>query len=214
MFASGANAAEPATAGRDSIGYVYSSDGKKFSNYGRNPVAQRGAIPSAAGLTNVRAIFEPPMIYLYHTLRYPQDEPSGDATTASQVGVQMLAMERPFRIQMPVLEQDILPPERMTLAQTTYPICLSTVKDLALTVSCVYSDKATAGVRLHVISSPDGVRYDTRNLATFDDQVRPGSLSQSTYSISPRVRYVVVFVENLDKTENVTKIKITATLGG
>jgi len=214
LFASGATANDPPAAGRDSIGYAYSVDGKKFSKYGRNPVAQRVAIPSVAGLTNVRAIFEPPLIYLYHTLRFPRDESSGDATVASQVGVQVLAMERPFRFQMPVLQQDILPPERMTLAGATYPICLSTVKDLALTVSCVYAEKATSGVRLHVVSSPDGVHYDTRNLETFDDQVRPGSLSQSTYSFSPKVRYVVVFVENLDKTENVTKIEVTATVGG
>ena len=69
-FYGGVKAYEPRMLSRESIGYAYSFDGYNWIKYGLNPVATRDANPNAASFAELRTIWEPPFIYVYHTLRY------------------------------------------------------------------------------------------------------------------------------------------------
>jgi len=52
------------------IGYAHSRDGCNFTKYPGNPIALTERCPPANAFAEVHALFEPPLIYLYHTLRF------------------------------------------------------------------------------------------------------------------------------------------------
>lgn len=197
----------------ESIGYAYSFDGFKFTKYGRNPVAKRQANPNAAAFAEVHAIVEPPFIYLYHTLRYEKRNNRSFPWT-EDLGVQVLVTERPFSLDMPVLNLESLGPGKTTRLDDAPPVCLGNVKRVALTVECTYRRSAKKAIRIHVRSSYDGINYDTTDLYTFNSDVKPGQLSRRTFELDAKVRFIKILVENLDDSESISNVKITATLGG
>ena len=90
---------------RESIGYAWSSDGYTFVKHPQNPVAPRESNPNAAAFAEVHCIFEPPFLYLYHTLRYLAPRTPADQKKFPMVenlGVQVLVTRRPFELDMPV----------------------------------------------------------------------------------------------------------------
>jgi len=111
MFYGGAKLYRPRIVTRESIGYAYSFDGIHFTKYGRNPVATREAEPNAAAYAEVHSIIEPPFIYLYHTLRYKRpwrERFEGQFPTVEDLGVQVLIMQRPFSLDVPILSRPTL----------------------------------------------------------------------------------------------------------
>jgi hypothetical protein len=56
--------------------------------------------------------------------------------------------------------------------------------------------------------------YDTTDLYTFDNLFREGQTVQKTFELDSKVRFIKVMVENLDDSESVSDVQITATLGG
>src|SRR5262249_11404282 len=100
MFYGGAKEYKPRRLTMESIGYAYSLDGYNFIKYGGNPVASREASPNAAAFAEVHALFEPPFIYVFHTLRYIEPEkalqPGG--IDVEDLGVEILAMEKSFHL--------------------------------------------------------------------------------------------------------------------
>ncbi len=197
----------------ESIGYAYSFDGFKWFKHGKNPVAARQANPNAAAFAEVHAIFELPYIYLYHTLR-PERYEGRDPMDVEELGVQVLVTQRPFRIDMPALYLEKLAAGATTELDNAPPICLSNVTRLSLTAECKYSENAKKPIRIHVRASYDGIRYDTTDLYTLDNDLRPGQLARKTFQLDSKVRFAKVMVENLDKEESVSDVKIIATLGG
>jgi len=196
----------------ESIGYAYSFDGFKFTKYGRNPVAKRQANPNAAAFAEVHAIIEPPFIYLYHTLRYERRGNRSFPWT-EDLGIQVLVTERPFSLDMPVLNLESLDAGKTTPLDDSPPVCLSNAKKAALTAECTYSQNAKKALRIHVRSSYDGINYDTSDLYTFDNEVKPGQLSRKTFELDTKVRFIKVLVENPDESESVSNVRITASLG-
>jgi hypothetical protein len=85
---------------------------------------------------------------------------------------------------------------------------------LSLTAECKYSKKAKKPIRIHVRASYDGLKYDTTDLYTLDNDLQPGQLSRKTFQLDSKVRFTKVMVENLDESESVSEVKIIATLGG
>ncbi len=80
-----------------------------------------------------------------------------------------------------------------------------------------YGGTELYGPRLESVGyaySFDGINYDTSDLLTFDDEVKPGQLSRKTFELDTKVRFIKVLVENLDESESVSNVKITASLGG
>ena len=217
MFYGGAKLYKPRIATRESVGYAYSENGFHFAKYRRNPVASREAEPNAAAYAEVHSIIEPPFVYVYHTLRYKKPwRPRFEEQfpTVEDLGVQILVLQRPFRVDMPVLTIKRLEPGAHTSLAECPTICTSQVEKVAMTLSCGYGEKAKAGIRVHVRSSPDGARYDTGDLHMFSHDFGPGRTCRKTFSFEPAVRFIKVAVENLDGTAGVSNVEITATLSG
>ena len=194
------------------IGYAYSLDGFNFVKYGRNPVAVRNANPNAAAFAEVHAIIEPPFIYIYHTLRYTHKD-NDDYPWIEDLGVQVLATQTPFSIDMSVLDLPTLAPQTTTALEDSPPICLSHINRFALTAECSYSSNAKKPIRIHVRASYDGVKYDTADLYTLVSVLQPGQKARRTFPLESKVRFVKVLVENADASESVSELRITAHLG-
>jgi len=217
MFYGGAKLYVPRILSRESVGYAYSFDGFHFIKYGRNPVATREAEPNAAAYSEVHSILEPPFVYVYHTLRYEKpwrERFKPQFPTVEDLGVQVLVLERPFSLDVPVLNRPSLAPGRTTALGDSPAVALGHVARAALTVECTFKEEAKRGVRLHVRSSPDGLKYDTTDLYTLEVGPAPGQTCQQTFTLAPNVRFIKALVTNLDSSESVCDLKVTATLGG
>ena len=107
---------------RESVGYAYSFDGYHFTKYGRNPVATPEAVPNAGSFSEVHAVFEPPFIYLYHTLRYKTANAGDedDYPMVEDIGMTVLATQTPFKIDMPAVIEQALGPRKMTTLDSSH----------------------------------------------------------------------------------------------
>ena len=201
----------------ESIGYAYSTDGYNFIKYSGNPVALRERNPDASAFAEVHAFFEPPFVYLYHTLRYISRGGmyKPNVRVEEDIGVQILATAMPFRLAMPVLSINSLSAVAISPLEICPPISLEHISDLAITAECTYHPEAKKGLKVHVRASHDGVHYDTEDLYTFDNKFKIGQFRISkTVELAPKVMFIKVIVENLDKTKDITNVKVTVTLGG
>jgi len=194
----------------ESIGYAFSHDGYHFRKHLHNPVALHERNPGASAFAEVQCLFEPPLIYLYHTLRYLASEDPG----AEDLGVQVLATSVPFKINMPVLRTSALLAGTMSELALCPPMSLDHVRTLALTVRCAYDRDASAPLRVHVRASDDGLTYDTADWHVFDIEVSPGHTAQKTVDVSASPRFVKVLLENLDPRCSARDLAATATIGG
>jgi hypothetical protein len=197
----------------ESIGYAYSFDGLRFYKYGANPVAVRQANPNAAAFAEVHAIMEPPFVYLYHTLRY---ERAGerDFPWTEHLGVQVLATQTPFSLDMPVMHRKTLRPGETTALADCPPVSLGHVAKAAITAECTYPNAAAMAMRVHVRASYDGVHYDTVDLESFSVDSRPGQTARKTIELDTGIRFIRVLAENPDGAESVSDVKIIASLKG
>lgn len=219
MFYAGAKVQDPRILSRESLGYAYSTDGFNFRKYGRNPIASRDTDPNLACFAEPRALIEMPFIYVYHTARYKEPWRAKHKDIFPRVedlGVQVLVTQRPFKLDMPVVNLDSL------AAGASHPqdivdspsVALDAADSAAITVECRYDAAAAQGLRIHVRSSHDGRHYDTSDLQTFDLPVSPGELCRKTFPLESDVRFVKFIIENLDDAQSIADVKLTATLGG
>ena len=193
----------------EQIGYACSADGVHFAKYPRNPVVSLAMHPDTSAFAEVHALSEPPFLYLYHTLRYA----STGYLATEDIGVQVLATSTPFRLPMPLIQVETLSAGESTAVGACPALGLRSVSQLALTVECAYHAEATAGLRLHLRSSPDGIHYDTVDLRTFDCACTPGASVTQTFEMNPAVLWAKVVCENTDPAWPAGQVKITATLG-
>ncbi len=219
MFYGGAKPSHPRFASRESIGYAYSRDGLHWTKYDRNPVAQRQDNPNAAAFAEVRALWQSPFVYCYHTLRYEKPWRERDKQPFPDVedlGVQVLVTQRPFALDMPVLERHELGPRQSSSLslEETRCIALSNVTSASATVECKFDGAAKGGLRVHLRSSTDGKNYDSEDFQVFDVVARAGETARQTFHIMPNVRFLKAIVENLDESQPVKDIKVQATLRG
>lgn len=211
MFPAGAKQFDPRIKTRESVGYAYSYDGIHFTKYGLNPIARREANPNAAAFAEPRVLIEFPFIYIYHTLRYIELNPP--YANIEDLGVQVIATQRPFSLDMPVLIKEKLDAGERTKLAESPPLCLGNIESVAITVQCQY-EKGQKPIRLHVVSSTDGLVYDTADLYTFDHDFKPGKTVRKTVDLNTAVRFIKIIVENQDMSGNVSELKVTATLKG
>ena len=190
------------------IGYAYSYDGFHFTKYPGNPIALTEHSPHSVAFSEVHAWIEPPLIYLYHTIRY-KDMGMG----REDIGVQIMAMENSFRFAMPLLQLGALEAKEQTSLDLCPPVRLEHVKSVALTIETKYHPEAKNGLCAHVVGSSDGVRYDTEDLYTFKIPLKKGKSVCKSIEICPQVMYLKVVLENLDKSKKVSNLSVTATLG-
>jgi hypothetical protein len=209
-FYGGAKQEFPRIRTMESIGYAFSRDGYHFIKHVDNPVALRDRDPNASAFAEVQCLYEPPLFYVYHTLRYLR----GGREDIEELGVQVLATSRPFKLNMPIMQVAELAGGATTDLSTCPNICLDHIHSLAFVVRCAYDGAAEAGVRLHVRGSADGFAYDTSDHQVFVQGGLPGEVAQSTFDASASPRYAKVLVENLDPSHSVRDVAITAIMGG
>ncbi len=216
FFYGGSHSPPPGSPGTseslESIGYAYSFNGYEFTRYAANPVVLWERTPDTSAYGEVQALVEPPFIYLYHTIRYI----SRDLWTAPRgedLGIQVLSINPHFRLSMPILNMNSLDPKKQSLLENCCPVSLQTASNLALTIECNYNAEAKAGLLLHVISSYDGINYNNIDLYSFDVGLRAGQTTNQTFELTPKAQFIKVKVENLDKSNPVKSLNVTATLG-
>jgi hypothetical protein len=219
MFYGGGKPTDPRMLSRESIGYAYSRDGFHWVKYGRNPVATRHAEPYAAAYAEVRALWEPPFVYCYHTLRYEKPWRDRDKEVFPHVedlGVQVLVTQRPFALDMPVLLRAELGPGESTTLSTDESRCiaLSNVTSASIQVECKFGVGAKHGLRIHVRPSADGETNGTEDLHTFEMSARPAETAIQAFPIQPTTRFIKVIIENMDESLPIEDIKVQATLRG
>ncbi len=217
MFYGGAKIHPERIRTRESIGYAFSRDGRRFQKHPQNPVGPREANPNAAAFAEVHAIYEPPFVYLYHTLRYIEPRTAADKQrfpNVENLGVQVLALSRPFRLDMPLAHLDILGPKAMTPLIDAPPINLTDVREVSLTLTCTYSAKATGRVRIHVLPSDDGVRWPTSDAQRLDADFKPAQSIRQTFRVGAKSKFIKVVPENTDVSQGVSALDVVATLGG
>jgi hypothetical protein len=193
---------------KESIGYAYSLDGVHFAKHPLNPVAPREANPNAAAFAEVHAHWEPPFVYCYHTHRYNDAE-----GVVEDLGVQVLAMQRPFGLTMPVLLREALGAGETTALPECPPVALAAVRSCALTVEATYPADAQAGLGLHVRASRDGLACDTEDLCAFTLPCRPGETVRATFAAPAGPQFLKCLVDNPGLTP-VVALRVDATLEG
>jgi hypothetical protein len=218
MFYGGGKPAIPGLLSRESIGYAYSFDGFHWTKYTRNPVAVREAEPGASALAEVHALFKPPFVYCYHSLRFSRPQPGREKLfpCAQNLGVQVLAVQRPFSLEFPVISRrQIEAGKQTTLVDgDSHCVPLGNVSSASITVECKFNSEAKTGLRIHMRSSPDGERFDTEDLAVQEVEPKPGKLVRQSFALPTAIRFLKVIIENLDTSMPVTDIALSATLRG
>ena len=190
----------------ESIAYAFSLSGKQFHKHPANPVVMRERCPDTAALSEVHTLFEPPLFYAYHTIRYI-------SRGGEDLGVQVLATSVPFRFDMPVMTMDRLAAGAVTELDACPPIGLENINTFALTAECAYDASAKAGLRVKVFPSYDGLSYDTEPIACFDNAFEAGQCGRKTIAVDPMVKFAKVALENLDGSSALSDVKVIATLG-
>jgi hypothetical protein len=203
----------------ESLGYAYSFDAVNWHKYQANPVVPLSRVPDASGFAEVHCHVEGPYIYVFHTLRYYTGEGTARGLGSypdwdtEDLAVQVLTIDPHFKISFPILMMDSLGPGQSSKVQACLPIGLEAASKLAIATECTYDSDAGAGLRLHVRGSDDGVHCDTVDMFTFDIDFRPGETVRKTVNLSPNSKFAKVVVENLDRSEAVKSVNVTATVG-
>lgn len=199
----------------ESIGYAWSDDGLKWHQHPWNPVASRHAEPNAAAYAEVHAVMQSPFVYLYHTLRYEHHEEKGAFPWFEDLGVQVLALERPFHLLWPVLERDELVAGSSSHLEHCPVIPLGAVQSAALTVEfhCAKGE-VDSPVRIEIFASADGLRFDTQPYQTFERKPESGKRVQFTVPIDDSPRFARIRIVNGDGNMALKSLKVTASLSG
>jgi len=208
----------------ETAGYACSLDGFHWMKHVDNPVAPRENNPDASAFAEVHALWEYPFYYVYHTLRYSSR--ADFEPWAEDIGVQILATDTPFRLSMPAVSLESLAPGQISdLNHPLYesgrtarlsgcpPISLTAASSVSLTTECTCHEKAERSLRVHVKSSSDGIHFDTEDLCSFDIAPKAGERVRKTQGLQAEVMYIKVQVENLDKKQAVSDVRVTVTLG-
>ncbi|MFC1738885.1 hypothetical protein ACFL1G_07555 [Planctomycetota bacterium] len=203
----------------ESLGYAWSFDGISWHKYQANPVVPLSRIPDGSGFAEVHCFVEGPYIYVFHTLRYYTGEGTARGFGSypewetEDLAVQVLTIDPHFKVTFPILMMESLGAGKSSRIQSCLPIGLEAATTLAITTECTYDSGAKAGLRLHVRGSDDGVNCNTVDLYTFDIPLNAGETVNKTVEMSPSVKFARVIVKNLDGSQKVNSVNVTATVG-
>lgn len=215
MFYGGAKTNKIRLCSKESIGYAYSTDGKHFTKYSFNPVAHRESVAFGAAMAEVCFLPEYPYIYLYHTLRYTkpwrkEDEPI--FPLVEHIGAEVLCVADKFNVSYPVYTLNELKPNESAKDLSKLPLTVAEAKEMAITVSCSYSEKAShpLNIRLYTATNPE--EFDTIPYKTFTLNLAPGKKIQQTFRTDICAKFLCIVAENPDPVASVSDISVSATL--
>lgn len=112
-----------------------------------------------------------------------------------------------------ILDLDSLAGGEKSLLQDCQLLDLSKVSALAITIRATHGSGATAALKVHLLASPDGSIFDTKDYTSFDADLKVGAESQYTVAITPDPYYLKVQVENPSGQPTATDIDVFAVLG-
>jgi hypothetical protein len=205
MFYGGARLHPERLLSQESIGYAFSPNGWAFQKHPRNPVAPRENNPDAAAFAEVHCHIEPPFVYLYHTHRY------NSRPNVEHLGVQVLALQRPFSLAMPLLQVASLGPDQQTTLDDCPPLCLAQVSNATLTVEGHYPDTGSGELVVTLFSSADGLTYDTEAICLQHVSCGHGRVTRRTFAIPADVMFLKCLLHN-SSVVTASDLKLTATL--
>ena len=163
-------------------------------------------------------LIEPPFIFAFHTLRYLDPKyvcrVKGRTSFQEDLGVQVLAMQRPFRLEMPVLEMETLPPNGKSELSDCPSICLQNVEHVTITAKCRFPVASAGPMRVHVRSSVDGLNYGAEDLSILDEKPKQGKTVIGRMELKSTVKFIKMVIENLDGQAPCEKINVTVLLSG
>ena len=162
----------------------------------------------------MHAVFQPPLVYLYHTLRYLAPRTPDDQERfplVENLGVEVLATVRPWELDMPVLDQPTLGPGQGTPPSESPPVSLRGLSRATVTAQCKYGEKATRGIRIQVLRSEDGGQWKAAEV--FENESRAGQTVRTTYPLHLDSKFVRIVVENRDPSVGVMNLTVAAKLG-
>lgn len=84
---------------------------------------------------------------------------------------------------------------------------------LAITVETTFNAAATQGITVHVLTSYDGINYDTNDWDAFNPDFTAGASIQQTKNYETSPAYIKVLIENLDTAQSVTNTKVYSIVG-
>ena len=193
------------SARRSAIGHAYSSDGFSFTLSKWNPVVRPEDF-GARYLGETYTLARPPLFLVHSTYITPAGISGISVNAVAAKGTEFK------EVGIPMVNLASLPEGTSSTLTDCQPLYLGTAKHLALTIECTYNAAAIQGMKVHIISSPDGINFDTADLYTFDNDLVPGGVGRKTITIEPDVRFLKVLVENPDATP-ITNVRVTATIG-
>ena len=147
-----------------------------------------------------------------HILYHNKDLYSGKWVT-EDLAIQVLTIDPKFKLAVPVLHNVSLNPGQSTRLEECLPIGLEAATTLSIAIECKYAADAKAGLLVHVRTSDDGVHFDTVDQNNFEIDLQAGNTTRKTVDISSNARFVKIMVENLDKSNSVESLNVTATIG-
>jgi len=93
---------------------------------------------------------------------------------------------------------------------------LRDVVGCSITVKCTHNASATKALLVQLVSSPDGINFDTvdavKDYNAFEAHLLQGQASQKTASVIDDIAYLKVKLINQDTTYAVTNIEVYAIL--
>lgn len=162
--------------------------------------------PDAAAFAEVHALWEPPFVYLYHTLRY-----QSAIDVVEDLGVQMLALQRLFKLTLPLLVTASVEPGATVESAT---VSLATARTCVLTVAATYPPEARTAPVVRVRASRDGMAWDMEDWAVFALPLRPEEMVRESFSLPAGPRSVKCLVTGDNEALRATSLRLGTTLGG
>lgn len=107
IFASASSVGNPSPNKiNEQIGWAFSEDGVRFSEYRSNPIAPyTGTTPHLAAMAEGHGWIEEPFIYVYHTIRWDdnKDPFAPNYRNAEDLGVEVFSISPYFELDMPLI---------------------------------------------------------------------------------------------------------------
>jgi len=128
------------------------------------------------------------------------------------VGVQILSTMTNASLTMPILSLMKLDPNSSSRISDCPLIALKNISSIKIKVKCTFKDSATSGVKFHFKASENGLNYDTLDLFYLYIHPLPSQTVSDSLSYIPSVKYLKLFVENLDSLRSINNILVSADL--
>ncbi|MBN1123431.1 MAG: hypothetical protein JXA82_00390 [Sedimentisphaerales bacterium] len=190
------------------IGYGSSGDGLRFGTFSGKPLVGENDPKETGIVSDVHALYDGPLIYLYYTFQ-PEPVDIFDGRTEA-IGVQVLAAQHSFGFNIPILQRAALPAGGATLLNDCVAVNMAHASRIALTVEYHNGTSNTIPPLMRLRSSYDGLHFDTVDLRTIPIEMGSDRFVQKTIELMPKVQWIKAVIENPDHGQPLIELKVIA----